>query len=99
MVEPDGFLGVAFGIFDIDLSLEWDAENFGSIRSDPLSLINSAKHAPVAPAVIERLASSDAVKEIYLLRFEHITAEISPMLEENIREFLARQEQEFVRQE
>ena len=48
---------------------------------------------------MERFASSDAVSEIYLLRFERIRAEISPMLEEKIRAYLAQQKNEFVSQE
>ena len=83
------------GIFDIDLSLECDEENFGGVSSVPPSRTRAA----VEPDVIERLALSDAVEEMYLLRFGHITAEISPALAEKIRAFLAQQEIEFVRQQ
>lgn len=98
----DGFVGSTYerlGMFDIDLSLVCDEKNLSGISSVPPSLTNVSKHAAVETDVIERLASSDAVKEMYLLRFEHITAEISPVLEEKIRTFLAQQENEFVRQE
>lgn len=97
----DGFIGRTFdrlGRFDIDLSLT-QAENSVGISTVPPSFESPSFRAAIEHDVIERIASSDAVKELYLLRFERISAEISPLLEEKIRAYLARQENEFVCQE
>lgn len=97
----DGFIGSTFdslGRFDIDLSLK-QVENSVGISTVPPSFESPSFRAAIEPDVIERLASSDAVKEMYLLRFERISAEIPPLLEEKIRVYLAQQENEFVQQE
>ena len=97
----DGFIGSTFdrlGRFDIDLSLKQEKNSFG-ISTVPLSFESPSFRAAIEPDIIEKIASSDAVKEMYLLRFERISAEISPLLEEKIRAYLTQQEHEFVRQE
>lgn len=96
----DGFIGSTFdrlGRFDIDLSLE-QVENSVVISTVPPSFESPSFRAAIEPDVIERLASSDAVKEMYLLRFERISAKITPLLEEKIRAYLAKQEDEFAQQ-
>ncbi|MCH5340417.1 MAG: FtsX-like permease family protein [Acetatifactor sp.] len=98
----DGYVGSTYnrlGRFDIDLSLACQIEYYDGISSVPPSFESTSFRAALEPDVIERLASSDAVKEMYLLRFERISAEISPLLKEKIRTFLEQQKDVFVRQE
>lgn len=98
----DGLIGSTFdrlGRFDIDLWLKCQEENSVVISTVPLSFESTSFRAAIEPDIIERLASSDAVKEMYLLRFERIRAEISPALEEKIRTYLTQQEDVFVQQE
>lgn len=98
----DGLIGSTFdrlGRFDIDLWLNSQEENSVVISTVPLSFESPSFRAAIEPDVIERLASSDVVKEMYLLRFERIRAEVSPVLEEKVRAYLAQQENEFVQQE
>lgn len=98
----DGFIGSAsdrLGRFDIDLTLKCQEENSVGISTVPPSFGNTSFRAAIESDIIEKLASSDAVKEMYFLRFERISAEISPLLEEKIRAYLAQQEDEFVQQE
>lgn len=95
----DSFIGSTLnrlGRFDIDLSLEYQMENPGAISSVPPSFESPSFRAAIEPDVIERVASSDAVEEMYLLRFERISAKITPLLEEKIRAYLAQQKNEFV---
>ncbi|MCI9219604.1 MAG: ABC transporter permease [Lachnospiraceae bacterium] len=98
----DGFIRSALdrlGRFDIDLTLAYQMEDSGAISVAPPSLESPSFRAAIEPDVIERFASSDAVKEIYLLRFERIRAKMMPLLEEKIRAYLARQNSEFAREE
>lgn len=98
----DGFVESTYerlGRFDIDLSLACQVDDVVSISDVPQPFQSTSFRAAIEPDVIERLASSDAVEEMYLLRFERINAEISSLLEEKIRMYLAQQEDEFVRQE
>ena len=98
----DGYVGSTFdrlGRFDIDLSLVCQVDDVVGISDVPPSFQSTSFRAAIEPDVIEKLASSDAVKEMYLLRFERISAEISPLLEEKIRAYLAQQEDVFVQQE
>ncbi len=95
----DGFVGSTFdrlGRFDIDLSLNCQLESYDTISTAPPSFEGTSFRAAVEPDVIETLASSDAVKEMYLLRFERIRAKIPPLLEEKIRAYLAQQKNEFL---
>ena len=95
----DGFIGSTLnklGKFDIDLSLECQMENPGVISSVPPSFESPSFRAAIEPDVIERFALSDAVEEMYLLRFERIHAKITPSLEEKIRAYLAQQKNEIV---
>lgn len=85
-------------MFDIDLSLH-QADNSVVISTVPPSFESPSFRAAIEPDVIEKLVSSDAVSEMYLLRFERIRAEISPVLEEKIRAYLEQQKDEFVRKE
>lgn len=87
------------GRFDIDLSLEYEMENPGVISTVPPSFESPSFRAAIEPDVIERFASSDAVEEMYLLRFERIPAKLTPLLEEKIRAYLAQQKDEFVLKE
>ena len=98
----DGFIGSTInrlGRFDIDLSLEYQPENSGAISSVPPSFESPSFRAAIEPDVIEHFALSDAVEEMYLLRFERISAKIMPLLEEKIRAYLAQQKNEFVLKE
>lgn len=98
----DGFIGSTFarlGRFDIDLSLKCQVKNTVVINTVPPSFESPSFRAAIEPDVIDKLAASDAVKEMYLLRYERISAEISPLLEEKIRAYLAQREDEFVQQE
>lgn len=98
----DGFVGSTYdrlGRFDIDLSLNCQLESYDVISTALPSFEGASFRAAVEPDVIEKLASSDAVKEMYLLRFERIRAKIPPLLEEKIRAYLAQQENEFLWQE
>ena len=98
----DGLIESTFdrlGRFDIDLWLKCQEENSVVISTTPLSFESTSFRAAIESDVIEGLASSDAVKEMYLLRFERICAEITPLLEEKIRGYLAQQKDEFVQQE
>ena len=95
----DGFIGSTLsriGRFDIDLSLKWQTEDSGAISTVPPSFESPSFRAAIEPDVIERLSSSDAVEEMYLLRFERIRAKIMPLLEEKIRAYLAQQKNEFL---
>lgn len=97
----DGFIGSTLnrlGRFDIDLTLEC-LENSVVISTVPPSFESPSFRAAIEPDVIERFASSDAVKEMYLLRFERISAKITPLLEEKVRAYLARQKSEYVLKE
>lgn len=97
----DGFIGSTLdrlGRFDIDLTLK-QVENSGGISTVPPSFESPSFRAAIEPDVMEKLASSDAVNEIYLLRFERIRAEIPPVLEEKIQVYLGQQKNEFVSQE
>ena len=87
------------GIFDIDLSLKGGEKNSGGISTAWQSFQSPSFRAAIETDVIEKLVSSDAVSEMYLLRFERIRAEISSVLEEKIRAYLEQQKNEFVRKE
>ena len=98
----DGYVGSTFdrlGRFDIDLSLVGQVNDVVGISDVPPSFQSTSFRAAIEPDVIEKLASSDAVKEMYLLRFKRISAEISPLLEDKIRAYPAQQEDVFVQQE
>ena len=75
------------GRFDIDLSLDCEMETPGVISSVPPSFESPSFRAAIEPDVIERLASSDAVEEMYLLRFERIRAKITALPEEKIQAY------------
>ncbi len=75
------------GRFDIDLSLDCEPETPGVISSVPPSFESPSFRAAIEPDVIERLASSDAVEEMYLLRFERIRAKITALPEEKIQAY------------
>lgn len=98
----DGFIGSTLnklGRFDIDLSLDCQMENPGVISSVPPSFESPSFRAAIEPGIIESVALSDAVGEMYLLRFERIRAEIMPWLEEKIGAYLAQQKNEFALKE
>lgn len=97
----DVVVGITYerlGMFDIDLTLH-QSETSVSISTVPPSYESPSFRAAIEPDIIEKLVSSDAVREMYLLRFKRIRAEISPVLEEKIRAYLEQQENEFVRKE
>lgn len=97
----DVVVGITYerlGMFDIDLSLH-QAETSVSISTVQPSYESPSFRAAIEPDIIEKLVSSDAVSEMYLLRFERIRAEVSPVLEEKIRVHLEQQKDEFVRKE
>lgn len=97
----DVVVGITYkrlGMFDIDLSLH-QTETSVSISTVPPSYESPSFRAAIEPDIIEKLVSSDAVSEMYLLRFERIRAEISPVLEEKIRAYLEQQKDEFMRKE
>ena len=98
----DGFIGSTLnrlGRFDIDLTLEYQMENAVTISTVLPSFESPSFRAAIEPDIIESLASSDAVKEMYLLRFERISAKITPLLEERMRAYLAQQKSEYVLKE
>ncbi len=98
----DGFIGSTLdrlGRFDIDLTLEYQTEDSVVISTVPPSFESPSFRAAIESDIIESLASSDAVKEMYLLRFERIRANITPLLEEKMRAYLAQQKDEFVLKE
>lgn len=75
------------GRFDIDLSLDCEPETPGTISSVPPSFESPSFRAAIEPDVIERFISSDAVEEMYLLRFERIRAKITALPEEKIQAY------------
>ena len=94
----DGFIGSTLdrlGRFDMELRLEYQTEDSVVISTVPPSFESPSFRAAIEPDIIESFASSDAVKEMYLLRFERIRANITPLLEEKIRAYLAQQKDEF----
>lgn len=89
----DGYIGNTLdriGKFDIDLSLECQEQNTNGISTASSFFEGTSFHVSIEPDIIEKLKTSDLVKEMYLLRFERISAEIPPQLEEKIRAYLAR---------
>lgn len=81
----DGFIGSTLdrlGRFDMELRLEYQTEDSVVISTVPPSFESPSFRAAIEPDIIESFASSDAVKEMYLLRFERIRANITPLLEE-----------------
>lgn len=94
--EIDTMLGgKQLGMFDVELGL-WDGDRNGLI---PEELTKISKFAAVEPDIIESLAGSDNVEETWLLRFQQIDADITPGLAEEIRDFMAGSEYDFVREE
>ncbi len=83
------------GMFDVELGL-WDGIRSGLI---PEELTKISRFAAVEPDIIESLASSGNVEETWLLRFQQIEADITPGLAEEIRDFMAGSEYDFVRKE
>lgn len=83
------------GMFDVELGL-WDGIRSGLI---PEELTKISRFAAVEPDIIESLAGSDTVEETWLLRFQQIEADITPGLAEEIRDFMAGAEYDFVRDE
>lgn len=82
------------GMFDVELGLSDDRT--GLI---PNELTKISKFAAVEPDIIESLASSDNVEGTWLLRFQQIEADITPGLAEEIGDFMAGSEYDFVRDE
>ena len=74
----------------------WDGIRSGLI---PEELTKISRFAAVEPDIIESLAGSDTVEETWLLRFQQIEADITPGLAEEIRDFMAGAEYDFVRDE
>ena len=98
----DGFIGSTLdrlGRFDIDLTLEYQTKDSVVMSTVPPSFESPSFRAAIKPDLIERFTSSDAVKEMHLLRFERIRADITPLLEEKIQAYLAQQKDEFVLKE
>lgn len=87
--------GKQLGMFDVELGL-WDGDRNGLI---PEELTEISQFAAVEPDIIESLASSGNVEETWLLRFQQIEADITPGLAEEIRDFMAGSEYDFVRKE
>ncbi|NBJ89757.1 ABC transporter permease [Acutalibacter sp. 1XD8-36] len=87
--------GKQLGMFDVELGL-WDGGRNGLI---PEELTEISQFAAVEPDIIESLASSGNVEETWLLRFQQIEADITPGLAEEIRDFMAGSEYDFVRKE
>ena len=87
--------GKQLGMFDVELGL-WDGGRNGLI---PEELTKISKFVAVEPDILDSLASSDNVEETRLLRFQQIDADITPGLAEEIRDFMAGSEYDFVRKE
>ena len=87
--------GKQLGMFDVELGL-WDGDRNGLI---PEELTKISKFAAVEPDIIESLATSNNVEETRLLRFQQIDAGITPGLAEEIKDFMAGSEYDFVREE
>ncbi len=87
--------GKQLGMFDVELGL-WDGDRNGLI---PEELTKISQFAVVEPDIIESLATSDNVEETRLLRFQQIDAGITPKLAEEIKDFMAGSEYDFVRKE
>ncbi|WP_322202682.1 ABC transporter permease [Acutalibacter intestini] len=87
--------GKQLGMFDVELGL-WDGDRNGLI---PEELTKISKFAAVEPDILDSLATSDNVEETRLLRFQQIDADITPGLAEEIRDFMAGSEYDFVRKE
>ena len=74
-------------------------ENAVTISTVLPSFESPSFRTAIEPDIIESLASSDAVNEMYLLRFERISAKLTPLLEERMRAYLAQQKSEYVLKE
>lgn len=84
-----------FGMYDVELTLSSPLIT-GIV---PPEYISASKFAAVEPEAIEILAGSEAVRDIKQLHFAPINAALPSETEENIRTFLAQQENDWAWEE
>ena len=84
-----------FGMYDVELTLSNPLKN-GIV---PPEYISASQFAAVEPEAIELLAGSEAVRDMNLLHFAPIQAALPSGTEENIRAFLAKQENDWAGKE
>jgi len=85
----------SFGLYDVELTLSSPLMN-GIV---PPEYTSASKFAAVEPEAIEILAGSEAVRDIEQLHFAPINAALPSGTEENIRAFLAQQENDWAWEE
>lgn len=84
-----------FGMYDVELTLSSPLTT-GIV---PPEYVSASKFAAVEPEAVEILAGSEAVRDMYMLHFAPIDATLPSGTEENIRAFLAQQENDWARDE